>query len=344
MRIDASTTSLSWIPSEAVTGPANKAMFGSGVAHYDTPPPDHIDDLEALRDADRFRFANHLAAFVEVEDGRITRAEQTGGIVMGATTVAVGSKAATFAAVSFPDIRKPVEVAEDGSSARFVQTVGGHTALPAPRRVNKPPFVQYEAPTVWSTLALTIHADGRVEHELLGASTFPRHWVYDERGDLSAKAGLTDFKDWYRNAFGKHTPWGDQDSPALVTAVETALEREVATVIMRGGEKPEVRKVKEGAVLTEQGAAEDDVYLLLDGVLSVEVDGEPIAEVGPGAILGERSLLEGGTRTSTLRAVTRAKVAVATAGQVNHEALAQISEGHRREELDDQADLDPAGA
>lgn len=330
MRIDASTTSISWIPSEAVTGPTNKAMFGSGVAHYDVPPPDEIDDLQALRDADRFRFANHLAAFVEVEDGKVTKAGYTGGIVMGSTTVAVGTKAASFAAVSFPDIRQPVEVT--GDRARFVQSVGGHTALPAPRRVNKPPFVQLEAPTVWSTLALTIHADGTVEHELLGASTFPRHWVYDHEGRLSAKAGLTDFKDWYRNAFGKHTPWGDQDSPALVTAVETALEREVATAIMRGGEKPEIRKVKEGAVLTEQGADEDDVYLLLDGVLAVEVDGEPLAEVGPGAILGERALLEGGARTSTLRAVTRAKVAVATAGQVDRDALAEISEGHRREQ------------
>ena len=111
---------------------------------------------------------------------------------------------------------------------RFVQTVGGRTALPAPRRVNHPPFVQFQAPTVWTTLALTIHADGRHEFELVGASPFPRHWVYDDDGKLAAKAGLADFKDWWRHSFGKHTPWGDEDSPALVTAVETALERELA--------------------------------------------------------------------------------------------------------------------
>ena len=72
-------------------------------------------------------------------------------------------------------------------------------------------------------------------------------------GKLAAKAGLADFKDWWRHAFGKHTPWGDEDSPALVTAVETALERELAANIMRGGEKPSVRKLKQGALLTEQG-------------------------------------------------------------------------------------------
>ena len=62
---------------------------------------------------------------------------------------------------------------------------------------------------------------------------------------------------------------------------------------MRGGEKPTIRKVKEGHVLVEQGQLGAELYLLLDGVLAVEVDGEPLAELGPGAILGERAVLEG---------------------------------------------------
>ena len=75
---------------------------------------------------------------------------------------------------------------------------------------------------------------------------FPRHWVYDEQGALAAKVGLADFKDWYRTAFGKHTPWGRENSRAYVTAVETALERQLSTTIMRGGAKPDVRTVKKG--------------------------------------------------------------------------------------------------
>ena len=94
-----------------------------------------------------------------------------------------------------------------------MQTTGGRTGLPAPRRVKHPPFVQFKAPTVWTTLALTIHADGTSSFEVLGASKFPRHWVYDDDGKLAAKVGLADFKEWYRDAFGKHTPWGDEDSP-----------------------------------------------------------------------------------------------------------------------------------
>ena len=59
-----------------------------------------------------------------------------------------------------------------------------------------------------------------------------------------------------------------------MTAVETALERELATHIMRGGAKPTIRKFAAGDVLTEQGAAGDELFLLLDGVLEVEVDGD----------------------------------------------------------------------
>ena len=66
MRIESSVTSISWIPSEAVTGLATKVSFESGVTHYDQPPPDVIEDLEALRVADRFRFANELKGWVEV--------------------------------------------------------------------------------------------------------------------------------------------------------------------------------------------------------------------------------------------------------------------------------------
>jgi CRP-like cAMP-binding protein len=67
-------------------------------------------------------------------------------------------------------------------------------------------------------------------------------------------------------------------------------------------------------------------------VLSVNVDNEPLAELGPGAILGERAVLEGGVRTSTLRAVTKCKVAAVPAERLDPEALTEISKSHRREE------------
>lgn len=302
MRIESSVTSVSWIPSEAVTG-MTRLPFDTGVSHYDEPPPDVLDDLDALRQADRFRFANQLRAWVEVEDGRIVDYGQSGRGHIGATTLQLGRRSATFAAVALPDLRPDPQVA--GDSVRFVQTAGGRTGVPAPRRVNRPPFVQVVAPLAWTTLALIISADGSARFEVVGASPFPRHWIYGHDGKLAAKSGTIDFKDWYRTAFGSHTPWGDEESPALVTAAETALERELSTVIMRGGTRPQIRTVDQGRTLVEQGQPGEDLFLLLDGVLVVEVDGQPVAEVGPGAILGERAILEGGRRTSTLEPSVR---------------------------------------
>ena len=86
--------------------------------------------------------------------------------------------------------------------------------------------------------------------------------------------------------------------------METALERELSTRIMKAGKKPDIRKVAAGKTLTEQGQPGNELFMLVDGVVSVEVDGKALADLGPGAVLGERAVLEGGLRTSTLRAVT----------------------------------------
>src|SRR5438132_13586435 len=67
MKIERVVTSISWIPSEAIKG-ALKVPFEVGMAHYDDPLPDVIHDLESLRAADKFRFANELRAWIEVED------------------------------------------------------------------------------------------------------------------------------------------------------------------------------------------------------------------------------------------------------------------------------------
>ena len=243
----------------------------------------------------------------------------------------VGGLSHVFQAVALPDIQRKPERGDDWR--RFVQTAGGRTGMPAPRRVRRAPFVQWQAPLAWTTLSLTLHADGRAEGALIGASRFPRHWVYDHEGRLTSKSGLIDFKDWYRKSFGTHTPWGDQESTALVTAVESALERSLSAQLMRGAAKPRIRKVKAGTYLVRQGEKGSDVYLVLDGVLRVEVDGERLAEYGPGALLGERAHLEGGARTSSLVAVTACRVASVPAEALDRASLEELSAGHRREDL-----------
>ncbi len=330
MRYESCVTSLSWIPSEAVTG-GTRAVFDAGVTHYDDPPPGELGDVEELRAGDRFRFANVLQGWIEVdESGRITGSgygEDSGGL-MGSTAVRLAGLQHRFQPVQFPDLRRDPE--QGDGWVRFVQTTGGRTGLPAPRRVRRRPYVQWQAPTVWTTISLTLHADGHAEFDMSGASPFPRHWLYGGDGQLARKSGLADFKDWYRKSFGRHTPWGDTDSKALVTAVETALERSLSAQIMQGGAKPAIRRVNAGTTLVRQGETGSEVFLLLDGVLRVEEDGRRLAEYGPGALLGERAHLEGGRRTSTLVAVTPCRVAAVEAAELDREALHELSKDHRR--------------
>jgi hypothetical protein len=333
VRIESSVTVLSWIPSEAIHG-LPRLPFDLGFGAYDDPPPDRIDDLEAMHAAGAFRFANRLTGWIEVDDGRIVGHGQDGRSYLSSTLMRFGRTKVAFQPHGMPDVT-PDPVVEDGC-VRFRQSAGGRPGVPAPRVVRGRPFAQWLGPPVWTTLELTVHADGRSDGALVGATPFPRHWVYDHEGRLVAKSGLTDFRTWYHRVFGLHTPWGEEDSAAFVTAAETALERQLSTTIMRGGARPEVLHLDEGDVLVEQHAVGTDLFVLLDGVLAVEVDGEQVAEVGPGAVLGERAALEGGRRTATLRATTRCRVARARSGDLDRAAMEQLSEGHRREEDPDQ--------
>ena len=330
MRIESSVTAISWIPSEAVEG-LPKIPFTMGMAHYDDPPPDEIEDLDAMREADLFREANELRAFVEFgEDGSVQDYGHMGRGHLGVTRVKVGPKELSVAAVALPTIQNDPEVGDGW--VRFTQTAGGRTGAPAPRRVSGKPFFRINSAIAWTTLALTIKADGSSEGELVGASPFPRHWVYDKDCKLAQKSGTIDFADWYRKAHGGNTPWGDEDSPAFVTEVESAIERELSRTIMKSDASSKPKRLEVDETLTEQGEEGDGVYLLLDGVLAVEIDGETIAEVGPGAILGARALVEGGRRTATLRAVTPVKVVVASADDIEPSALEELAAAHRREE------------
>jgi hypothetical protein len=235
----------------------------------------------------------------------------------------------TFQPTPFPELRPPPHVS--AGSVRFVQTIGGRSGIPAPRWVRDRPFFQWASPTVWTTLSLTINTDGTSSGEMTGASTFPRHWLYDGSGQLVAKSGVLDFENWYRGSFGSHNPWGDEDTPSFVAMAETALERQLSTTIMKTNAKPEIASLPEGRLLFHQGEPGRSLYLVLDGVLEVKVDNERVAQVGPGAIVGERAILEKGLRTATLRAVTDCRLAAADVDAIDRAALIRLTMDHRRE-------------
>lgn len=324
MRIESSVTSITWIPSDAIEG-MTKLPFELGVAHYDDPPPDRLEDLDELRERDAFREANVLRAFVEVDDGKVVDAGHLGRGLIGVTRMKLGPKELSFPAVKYPLIQNEPEVGDGW--VRFTQTAGGRMGLPAPRRVRGKPFFQIASASAWTTLQLVIYTDGTAKAALAGASPFPRHWVYDHGGKLVEKSGSIDFDAWYREVYGAKTPWGESDWETLVTPAESELERELSASVMKRGAKIEKRKLGEGETLVREGEEGRELFLILDGVLSVQQGGEPVAEVGPGAIIGERALLGDGRRTATLVATTNARVAVISPDAIDESKLDELSAG-----------------
>ena len=118
----------------------------------------------------------------------------------------------------------------------------------------------------------------------------------------------------------------------MSAAVESSLERSLSNAIMRGGAKPKIRKIAAGENLVKQGDVGTDVFLILDGIFVVEVDDKPVAEIGPGAVVGERAAMVNGTRTATLWARTPGRVASVPHDALDAEALGSLAETHHRED------------
>ena len=184
MRYESSVTSLSWIPSEAV--PAGmRVPFDTGILHYDPPPPDVSTTSPRCRrrtgsGSPTCSGPGSKPARTARSPGTATAGGGPAGGFLGATTVRAGLLHRTFQAVQLPDRQRTPE--EGPGWVRFSQTVGGRTAIPSPTDRVAAAYVQWQAPLVWTTLSLTLHADGRTEYAMTGASPFPRHWVYDDQG------------------------------------------------------------------------------------------------------------------------------------------------------------------
>jgi cyclic nucleotide-binding protein len=331
MRIESSVTSISWIPSAAIAG-ATRIPFELGVTHYDDPPPDEWKDLDSVVGPEGARFANDLRAWIEVEDGRIVGYGQGGGGRVSNTLFRIGGMRVLVEAIGYPELRPEPVVGAD--FVRFTQTAGGRPGMPAPRLVKDAPFVKIQGPTVWTTLALTLYADGSTGYELVGASSFPRHWIYDASGMLAGKSALIDFKTWYRTAALARSPWHRQENAVLAAEAETPLERRLSRIIMRGGlgPKPRTAKVKAGTMIIAEGEAADEIVLVLDGMVEVEADGTALAKLGPGTVLGERASLEQGRRTATVRALTDCRVVSYLAADLPAKDLRELATGHHRED------------
>jgi CRP/FNR family cyclic AMP-dependent transcriptional regulator len=63
-------------------------------------------------------------------------------------------------------------------------------------------------------------------------------------------------------------------------------------------------EIKNGAVLTREGASGDLAYVIARGRAEVNRNGRTLAMLGPGDVVGELSLIDGEPRSATVRART----------------------------------------
>jgi CRP-like cAMP-binding protein len=94
--------------------------------------------------------------------------------------------------------------------------------------------------------------------------------------------------------------------------------------------KPKIRTIAEGESLVRQGEPGTEVFPILDGIFVVEIDEREVAEIGPGAVVGERAGLLHGTRTATLCARTPGRVASVPHDALDPQALGSLEATHRR--------------
>jgi CRP-like cAMP-binding protein len=94
-------------------------------------------------------------------------------------------------------------------------------------------------------------------------------------------------------------------------AEEAMVDRLRGVAIFRGLDRKELERVvavgKEvrfatGTVVAQQDGGAAGFHLILDGQVSVDVDGHERARLGPGSYFGEMSLLDGLPRSATVKA------------------------------------------
>jgi hypothetical protein len=84
----------------------------------------------------------------------------------------------------------------------------------------------------------------RADYEMVGASPFPRHWIYDHSGRHVAKSGLLGFGIGVGKPSVHRHLAGGIDTPALIRPAVSDVEREISDLVM--GRSPPSNVCKPG--------------------------------------------------------------------------------------------------
>ena len=317
MRIESSVTAVSWIPSEAITAKVVQASrWRWASSHYDEPLPDHIDDLVALRDADKFRFGNVLQSLDRRQrrrrDPRLRllrwrryRRDHAASSARserhlrrhGVSRPPAGARRHAHLGHLRPDLRRLHRCADAAPCQRAaVRAVAG-----ADRVVDAVAHNQQRRHVATASSSAPARSRGT------GCTTTT--WTSWPRRASSIST------DWFRHSFDNHSPWGDEDSPAFVTTIETALERELSHTLMRAGKpSPRSRKLKKGEHPRRAGRRRPrDVPACSTACSKCRSTGRRSASSVPGPCSANVRCSKAAQRTATLKTLTKCRVAVVAA-------------------------------
>jgi CRP-like cAMP-binding protein len=112
---------------------------------------------------------------------------------------------------------------------------------------------------------------------------------------------------------------------ADVIAAQSDVEQRLIDQILKAKVPPTVTEWKAGTDLFKQGFFAQAVHLILDGELSVTVDGAEVARLGPGAVVGEMAMLANRQRTGTVTAVAPTTIASRGEASVERDDLRELA-------------------
>ena len=92
-------------------------------------------------------------------------------------------------------------------------------------------------------------------------------------------------------------------SVPLFASADSQAIRRLASVVDEATAAPE-------RILLKEGDRHQQIYVIESGAASVEVGGQQVAEVGPGAIVGELGFFLGEPATATVRATTELELMI----------------------------------